>query len=79
MKLYNCETKEELELKEIEVKGLEIDELQELAEEIFYKFTGGILADENIVISAIHQINLELLKRLEKITGKPGKRVYRFN
>lgn len=67
MKLYNCETKEELELKEIELQALTIDELHELAENIYAKFNNGILEDENITISAIHQINLELLKRLGRI------------
>lgn len=79
MQLFNCETKEELRLKEIEVEELGIDELHELAESIYTKFNNGILEDQNITISAIHQINLELLKRLERINDESIKRVYRFN
>lgn len=79
MDLYNCETREELKLKEIEVEGLEIDELHELAEGIYTKFEDGLLEDENIAISAIHQINIELLKRLGRIKDKEDKRTYRFN
>ena len=51
MQLFNCETKEELRLKEIEVEELGIDELHELAENVYAKFNNGILEDENITIS----------------------------
>lgn len=64
MELYNCETKEELELKEIELQALTVDELHDLAEGVYVKFQDAVLEDENIVVSAIREINLELLERL---------------
>lgn len=72
MELYNCESKEELELKETELQALTIDELHELAEGIYVRFQGLVLKDENIVVSAIRQINLELLKRLKEYKEDTG-------
>ena len=79
MDLYNCETEDELKLKEIEVETLTIAELEELAETIYTDFRDGTYEDENITVTAIHQINIELLKRLGRIKDESAKRVYRFN
>ena len=64
MKLYRCETKEELELKEIELILLSADEILDLAHDIKTKFDDCILEDEGIVVDALLEITKELGKRI---------------
>lgn len=64
MKLYNCETKEEKELKEIELTGLVTNEILDLAHDIKAKFDNCILEDESIVVNALLEIIKELGERL---------------
>ena len=56
MKLYNCESSRELELKDIDLSLLKDDELKNLADNILIMFENGELEDENIVVNALHQI-----------------------
>lgn len=60
MKLYNCEAKEELELKELELTTFTNKELINLAEEIKKLFDDHVLQDENIVIAALTEITIEI-------------------
>ncbi len=64
MNLHNCYSKEELELKEIELQGLSTDEILDLAENIKMKFDDCLLEDESIVVNALLGITKELSKRL---------------
>ena len=63
MKLYNCYSKEEKALKEIELQGLDNKELVELAQTIKKGWDEQKLQDEEIVISALVQIAEELGRR----------------
>lgn len=65
MKLYNCYSKEEKELKEVILWTLTVEELLALSEKIRMLFGDDILGDEIIVVDALHQINLELGRRLK--------------
>ncbi len=65
MKLYNCYSKEEKALKEIELQGLDNKELVELAQTIKKGWDEQKLQDEEIVISALVQIAEELGRRCE--------------
>lgn len=64
MELHNCYSKEEKELKEIELTGLTTDEMLDLAHIIKAKFNNCILEDESIVVNAVLQIAEELGERL---------------
>lgn len=64
MKLYNCTTKKEKTLKEIELTGLTTSELIALSDGIKCDFNNGALSDETIVIDALGQIVEELAKRI---------------
>ena len=66
MKLYNCESSRELELKDIELSLLKNDELKNLADNILIMFENGELEDEIIVINALHQITQEQQKRIKE-------------
>lgn len=63
MKLYNCTTREEKNLKEIELQGLDKTELKDLSETIKRGYDNRTFEDENIVIDALHQIIEELIWR----------------
>lgn len=65
MELYNCYSKFEKQLKEIELEGLEAHELRNLSSNILKSFYDDRLEDEIIVTSALNQIVQELFKRLE--------------
>ena len=65
MKLTNCITEEELELKNIELPGLATKELVNLAKEIKKQYENCVLIDEEITISALEQIIEELWGRVE--------------
>ena len=65
MELYNCYSKFEKQSKEIELEGLEAQELRNLSSNILKKFYDDRLEDEIIVTSALNQIVQELFKRLE--------------
>ena len=56
MKLYNCESREELDLKKIELELLTNKELISLAAEIKELFDDSVLLDEFIVVNALLQI-----------------------
>lgn len=60
MKLYNCETKEELELRELDLTILTIKELIIFAEEVKEMFDDHVLQDENIVVAALVKITKEI-------------------
>lgn len=63
MKLYNCFSKVEKELGEIELQGLSNDELVELSRKIKNAWNQQILQDEEIVINSLHQITEEFYGR----------------
>lgn len=63
MELFNCYTKAEKELKEIELSTLSVQELIDLADSIKIDFDNQVLEDEIIVTSALHQIIKELGRR----------------
>lgn len=63
MKLFNCVSKLEKQLKELELQGLSTEELVELATGIKNGFRNGTLEDETIVIDALSEIAEELGKR----------------
>jgi hypothetical protein len=56
MQLYNCVSKEELELKEINLDLLSKKEKRDLADKIEIMYSAGTLKDERIVIDALMQI-----------------------
>lgn len=64
MKLYNCYSKKEIELKEVELETLSPKELIELANNVRNDFKDAVLEDENIVVDALHTIVGELGQRL---------------
>ena len=64
MKLYNCYSKKERELKEVELETLSSKELIELANNVRNDFKDAVLEDENIVVDALHEIVGELGQRL---------------
>lgn len=64
MKLYDCYTKEEKELENIQLLEMKDDELIDLAEKIKHQFEDCILQDERIVVSALHQIIMEQKERI---------------
>ncbi len=64
MKLYNCYSKKERELKEVELETLSSKELIELANNVRHDFKDAVLEDENIVVDALHEIVGELGQRL---------------
>ena len=63
MELYNCETKEELKLKEIDLKSLTDVELMELGVGTNIDFKNGVLKDENIVMEVLVQIIIAQARR----------------
>lgn len=63
MKLFNCVTKLEKQLRELELQGLTTKELVDLAAGIKDGFRTGKLEDETIVVDALEQIVEELGKR----------------
>lgn len=64
MKLYNCESKAEKALKEVELQGLSKREIVNLAQTIKGWWDVSYLTDENIVIDALAQISEELGRRV---------------
>jgi len=64
MELYNCYSKEEKALQEIELQGLSNKELVSLAGRIKKGWDEQELEDEEIVISALVQIAEELGRRV---------------
>lgn len=64
MELHNCYSKEEKQLKEIELTGLSTNELLDLTQDIKIKFDDAILEDEIIVVNALLKITKELGERL---------------
>lgn len=64
--LYNCETEEEIKLKETILEELKLMEILNLASNIKDKFYDGILEDENIVVDSMMKIILELVGRANK-------------
>ena len=66
MKLYNCYSELELELKEIELCLLENEELINLAEKVKSYFNKQEIEDYNIIIDSLYEISLELYKRTKK-------------
>ena len=64
--LYNCETEEEIKLKETILEELKLMEILNLASDIKDKFYDGILEDENIVVDSMMKIILELVGRANK-------------
>lgn len=64
MKLYNCESKSEKALQEIELQSLGNKELVSLAKTIEEGWGKQELQDESIVIDALVQINKELGRRI---------------
>ena len=64
MKLYNCFSKAEKKLGEIELQGLSNEELVELSRKIKNSWNQQILQDEEIVINSLHQITEEFYGRI---------------
>ncbi len=64
MKLYNCYSKEERRIGEIDLEDLSDEELVELSRKIKHAWNQQIMQDENIVINALYQITEELGRRL---------------
>ena len=70
MKLYNCITRAEKDLKEIELQGLGITALADLAKTIKRGYNNCILEDESIVIEALYQIIEALETRAKRFEGE---------
>ena len=67
MKLYNCATPQEIELRETELEALGDEDLKLLSDGIKFSWEHGYIEDENIAINALVQIVEELHERFEKI------------
>lgn len=63
MDLYNCETRRELELREIDLQSLTDIELMELGVDLKIEFGKGVLKDEHLVIDALVQIIITQARR----------------
>ena len=64
MKLYNCYSKEERRIGEIDLEDLSDEELVELSRKIKAAWQQCIMQDEEIVIDALAQISEELGRRI---------------